>query len=105
MSKVNGSPLFNNGRTNADFHDLGIEPLYRLRLKMEEIGPAIKFAAVLRKYGSIWSGPADFLQSRPNSAFCTSETDIGVKLKLFKFALDKSVMEVTLSVGLAGSVD
>lgn len=52
------------------------------------MGLAIKFAAVLRKYGSIWSGPADFLQARPNRAFCTSETDTEVKLKSFKFTLD-----------------
>lgn len=68
---------------------------------MEEIGSAIKFAAVLRKYGSIWSGPADFLQSKPNSASRTSETDIGVKLKLYKLKLDESVIEVTLSAELA----
>lgn len=31
------SPLFNSGRTRADFRDLGMQPLLKLRLKIEVI--------------------------------------------------------------------
>lgn len=51
------------------------------------------------------SGPADVLQSKPNSAFSTSERDIKVQWKLFRLSLKKSVMEAVLCLWLAWCVD